>query len=280
MKRQLSDNEKLLLITAGFGALVWLSSLSRKKMSGVGKVKFYKALSEAQRAGVVFGGSPNSLSAEDEQALKRIGEQNGYKQSKGSSLSGKSYAKAFYGYLNAKYKQVAGIGAIQYPYTEYVVKNDRGDTVIIFRDFDEQADLKSAVDYVDEIGDPQTYAYYATLAYIASGGRFVWKSKKIGGQLISRGLEDELYGSTVSHNEERKKRVQILGSAEKGALYPEQFVHKLWESKGAGDDDYYIKSGVLDALNSIYTRKAAKDELLSFYYSSFAKEDLSEEAPF
>lgn len=257
------------LLLIGAAALLLLAA-RKQSAEPVGKVKFYKALAEAQAAGVEFGATSGNLTEDEKTALDRVGKRNNYRQSKRSQQMGRSYAEAFYRYLNGKYKQIAGIGEIEYPFTEYIVRNENGDPIVIFHDYDRETDLRNALDAVDDYANsPELYGEMATYAYIATGGKFVWDSKFVGGtERVAAGVKDELFGSrrgTEDHAQEKKSRRRILATEAKGGKYPVRFAEVL----AAGGDSRAVLNGVLSALRTVRTPQEAQDVLLGAYYKQF-----------
>lgn len=271
------------LVIGGIATLLLLKK--KAGTAGIGKVKFYKALAEAQQRGVRFGMDAASLNKKELAVLQNVGVENGYRQSKKSAEAGKPYPLAFYTYLNNKYKAVAGIGKIEYPYKEYVVKNGNGDAIVVFHDYDRKEDLREAMNLADNAGmTAEEYGYYNTLSYLASGGKFIWKSKYVGGSTaksdrIGLGVEDELFGNRgQKHPEEMKRRRWMLATEKNGGVYPEQFAEQLAHYVPTGEGDSgAVKNGVLQAIRSIGSRKEAEDELLQLYYSQFEVQDSPEE---
>lgn len=275
-----------LLIISGIAIGLYLARNKQKtSVDGVGRVKFYKALAEAQQAGVEFGDKDRKLSEDELHALSLVGYRNNYKQSRRSAESGRSYSEAFYRYLNNKYRAIAGIGEISYPYKEYVVRNDRGDAVIIFHDYDRKEDLRHAMEDVQNyVNNPELYGEMSTYAFIADGGKFVWDSKFVGGtSRVAKGVKDELFGSTKygrfgkeKHPEEKKRRRKILATENKGGQYPEKFAELI----AADGDSIAVRNGVLAALRSVTSPKDAEDILLDIYYRQFDKQTPNFDTPF
>lgn len=276
-----------ILITSA--ALLLLNKARKQSLSGIGKVKFYKAISEAQEEGITFGLDETALNKKELAIMQRVGERNGYKQAKGSKARGHSYAQAFYRYLNNKYKQISGIAAIAYPYKEYVVKDYKGDPIVIFHDYDREQDLKDAIyELVPADNDctTETDGYYYTLAYLANGGKFVWKSKTLkDGTVTLYGVEDELYGShepgtrgrgKANHKAEYKSKRGVLGSEKSGAAYPTKFAEQATSYERDGDS-HDVRNGVLAAIRAVNNRKDAEEILLEDYYERFKTQEMSEE---
>lgn len=276
----------LIILTGLAAGLLLTHKKKHNSLEGVGRVKFYKALAEAQDEGVEFGDKKHILSEDEKQALYLIGKRNNYKQSRSSEASGRGYSEAFYRYLNNKYRAIAGIGEIDYPFQEYIVRNERGDAIVIFHDYDRQLDLKNALDIVDGYtNDPERFGEMATYAYLADGGKFVWESKfSPGKERVARGVKDELFGGSYTygkmgkeaHPEEKKRRRKILATEANGGVYPEKFAEQL----AAGGDSNAVRNGVLAALRSVTSPKDAEDLLLEIYYSQFDRNEPDYHSPF
>lgn len=104
-----------------------------RNVSGVGKAerikrRIYKEVSLAQQAGVDFSKKYPELSTEELDALRELGEQMGWKQSKRAMESGKPYAESYYSSLRRAWNAVSGLdGAIGKAYT---VRDANGNTVL------------------------------------------------------------------------------------------------------------------------------------------------------
>lgn len=126
------------MITAlliGAGAL-WL--LGRKD-KGIGKVerikrRIYKEVSLAQDAGVDFSRKFQDLTGDMRDAIIEVGQSVGWKQSKRSIESGKTYAESYYGSLRRAWNAVSGVQGIG---RAYDVRNADGDVVLTWNDVTE-----------------------------------------------------------------------------------------------------------------------------------------------
>ena len=273
------------LLLIGAFALWFLTK--KKDPEQIGKVKFLKAISEAQKCGFKFGTDKTKFTGREILDLDNIGKSNGYRQTKTSRESGKPYHQAVYDYLNSKFKQIAGIGKIDYPYTPYKIYNENDDLVLEYRDYDPDLDLRKAIDELDAyVNMPRRYGELATYAFLADGGKFVWESKKTkSGTRTAAGVKDELFGSdrtpAETHQYEKKARRKILGSPDKGAQYPVKFAESI-SSNVMIDDSREVLNGVLDALRSCSTPEDAKKYLLDQYYEQYRVEDpqRNEDLPF
>lgn len=259
----------------GLAALL-LYSVKKKGTSGVGKIRPFKALSQAQQGGVKFGTSlpKKKLTKEERKILERVGKENGYTQTWKSKASGKDYPEAVYTYLNNKYNSVAGIGDL--PYEEYIVRNGEGDVVVIYKDYESENILQRAINFVVDnycsTADPEEYGYWNTVVDIAQGRKFVWKSDITGGVLRKRGMEDELFGRGHA-KEERLRRISMLATPQKGGVYPEKYAYELSAHTTVEMSDADIKNGVLEALREFYSPKDAQRKILYIFYDSLNSVD-------
>lgn len=124
-------NTKSLLFALGAAAAVWLIRKA-SGVAGVGKVerikrRIYKEVSLAQKAGVDFSKKFDELDEHDIVALETVGADVGWKQSKRSIESGKSYAQAYYNSLRRAWNAVSGVRGIG---TAYNVKDANGRVVL------------------------------------------------------------------------------------------------------------------------------------------------------
>ena len=109
----------------------------RQGTNGIGKVerikrRIYKEVSMAQDAGVDFSKKYAELTGAELDALQRVGERVGWKQTKRSIESGKPYTESYFGSLRRAWNAVSGcrgIGA-----TSYNVRNANGDVVLTWTD--------------------------------------------------------------------------------------------------------------------------------------------------
>ena len=122
---------KSLLFAIGAAVAVW-AIRKASGIAGVGKVerikrRIYKEVSLAQKAGVDFSKKFDELDEHDIVALETVGSDVGWKQSKRSIESGKSYAQAYYNSLRRAWNAVSGIRGIG---TAYNVKDANGRVVL------------------------------------------------------------------------------------------------------------------------------------------------------
>lgn len=211
----------------------------------------------------------------DDKKLNELAKKFGFRP---SNRSAKSLEEQYFNSLRKAYNAIAGIGKTSLPYRKSTVKNENGDVILIYNDYGTpDQKLRDAYEYIREIPlVGSDAAYWYTLVYIASGGKFLWKDKRKGGVLISRGVEDIL-----KHSErERKMRISYLGSQAKGALTLDQFAHQLWESAHEWDpddtgkvDDSVIYNGVEEAILQCTSRGWAQQEILNFYYNAHKNDE-------
>lgn len=171
-----------------------------------------------------------------------------------ASKSSKSDEERYFEQLRKAYRSIAGTNL---PYKENVVRNENGDVILIYRDYEMDKLPQKAADFVMDRAesmmrtDPQAGGYWATIACIANGLKLIWK----GDGKIHRGVEQLVFGSSAPA--ERKLRISYLASQEKGGVYPEKFAHRLWEESNAESDDQEITDGVLDAIRDCDSRGTA-----------------------
>lgn len=247
-----------------------------RKSAGVGKLpprRYFAEIADAQRNGINFG---EAYDSSNDPILSRLANKYGFRT---SSRSSRSTAEQYFNQLRRQYNAVAGIGATDLPYVESEVHNENGDVIVVYRDYGtKKQQLRDAINYVEEIPlRDADAAYWHTLAYIAGGGKFVWKTKKKAGALISRGTDDILNGS----ERERKARISYLGSEKNGALSPDQFAERLWSSTAGmdydGTDSMTMYDGVEQAILSCDSRGNAERTILNLYYDTHKKQDYTED---
>ena len=105
-----------LLLAIGGAALLWVFKKAAG-INGIGKVerikrRIYKEVALAQKAGVDFTKKYDELSTAAKNALKRIGNEVGWKQSKVAIQNGKAYTDSYYNSLRRAWNAVSGLGGI------------------------------------------------------------------------------------------------------------------------------------------------------------------------
>lgn len=111
---------------------------ARKQAVGVGRLKrrIYVEIEAAQKRGVDFGRKFTDLPSDNVPALAELGEQFGWKQSKRSVESGKTYAEAYYNSLKRAYNAISGVSGIGVPYATHTIKNSDGRTILTWTNYD------------------------------------------------------------------------------------------------------------------------------------------------
>lgn len=271
----------IVMITAlliGAGAL-WLISRKSKGTAGIGAThkqprRIWSEVELAQKRGIDLT-NPDAwkthtevLSAMAQGKIK-------------DGASDKPIEQRYFNQLRRAYKSIAGTNL---PYTENVVHNENDDVILIYRDYNLDKLPAQAAAYMYDLAlqnmnnDPETSAYWATVAQIANGDlKFVWGSTK---DNVHRGVEKLVFGSSVPA--ERKRRISYLASPAKGGQYPEEYAHHLWERSGSAVDDTMITNGVLTALREIDTKGTAIELCKREYLAAHQVEEplLYQDVPF
>ena len=197
-----------------------------------------------------------------------------------ANASGKPDEQRYFNQLRRAYKSVAGTGL---PYDESVVRNEYGDTILVYRDYHLDELPKVAADWIENTfirngGDDTYSAYWKTIADIATGRvKFVWASDG-----VHRGAQQLIFGQSVPA--ERKMRISYLASPAKGGQYPENYAHYLWESVFGTDytTDHDILNGVLDAIRDCISVGQAQQMCVDEYLKAHqpAEQPLWSDVPF
>lgn len=118
------------------GAIALGLAAAKRKENGIGRVKrrIYRELSIAQGKGVDFTGKYFDLTSAQMEAVKQTGEQFGWKQTKRSVESGKSYGEAYYNSLKRAYNAISGVAGIGD--TRYNVRNADGKIILTWHDLE------------------------------------------------------------------------------------------------------------------------------------------------
>lgn len=158
--------------------LIAIALCRKRKHSGIGKLpkrRYFAEIAEAQEHGVDFSWTYDSS---NDNILNDMAKKYGFRT---SSRSSRSTAEQYFNQLRRQYNAVAGIGATDLPYVESEVYNENGDVIVVYRDYGtKEQQLIDAIKYIEDempIRD-QDSAYWHVLAYIAGGGKLVWKNKK------------------------------------------------------------------------------------------------------
>lgn len=238
--------------------------LCNREQHGIGAVRrnWYKEIAELQHNGVDLTLDYDQLDTRQKDAVKYVCNRSGY------TTRSTRYSKpeSFYRSCVSAYRKVAGsVGVINYPYETYNIRNQRGDVILTYNDYDEDRDFQRALSMLPSFGDDlirtDTEAYCATIAFIAQGGKFVWKNKYAPGSKskLLAGVE-ALFGG--NSNGERKLYMGICATPERGGVYWEKFAERL-------NLDEDLRGGVEDAIRSCNSRKLAKDIIMDAYYKTF-----------
>lgn len=94
-------------------------------------------------------------------------------------------------------------------------------------------------------------AYYRTLYAIAKGLKFRWKDDR-----YTKGVKGELYGGKTNVQGERNARKQYIN--DKTGITPQRFAESI---AAYNSDDYYVLSGILDAIKEVRTPAEAVEVL-------------------
>lgn len=269
--------EKILGVASVAILAIAIAKQKKQNAESVGKLKrrIYAEMEALQKAGLLFDVRWNELSPDEKRKFEEYAKYFGYRI---GAKSTKTLGESYYNNIRREYNKIAGIGATRIPYTKHEITDFKGDVVLEVRDYGGQDGvLEKAIaeydrDYIKDMYD----AYWATLSYLAQGGKFVWSDKK------NYGVQEELFGGEP-HPEERKARISILAKKEKGGLTPNGFAHILWQRNENNADDLTIKNGVLEALSKVYTKKQAQKEVFDRYLQDnqiYEYDDEDYKAPF
>lgn len=265
-------------IITGFAlVLIALAGRNRKKMEsikGVGAAKpkrrIWTEIQKAQEAGIDLS-NPTGYKGK-EKILRSMA----YGKL-ARSVSAKPDEQRYFNQLRRAYKSIAGTVL---PHDQSVVRNEHGDVILVYNDYHLDQLPQKAADWVEQqaqqnAGAPYEYGYWATVAAIARGKKFVWKSKG-----AHRGIEQLIFGKSAPG--ERKLRISYLASPDKGGVYPEEFAHSLWERNDGAQDDQEITNGVLEAIRNTTSVGAAQQACVSDYMDAHQVSEpaLYEDVPF
>lgn len=242
------------------------------QVSGIGAAKFkrriYHEIAELQKD-VDF---TNSFEDQTERGIRMIERNCNILNDMYPNRKRKVEPKRYFNQLRRAYNSIAGIGETTLPFKESKVTNDNGDVILVYRDYGTQhMQLIDAIDWLREVTsatDGQMIGYNETLIFLANGGKLVWNNSK---NNIHKGLQAEILAR--GSNAERKSRISILANPNKGGIYPDTLAHQIWQSNSSYRelDDYYIKEGVLSALQTITSAGQAQNEILRQYYDAHTK---------
>lgn len=260
---------------------VYLLAHKNNSVSGIGATRkrkaprrIWKELEAAQRAGIDLS-DPNGWE-NNKGVLDRIMFTH---EATPHSKSSKPTHQLYFNQLRRAYKSIAGTTL---PHDQSVIKNEYGDTVLVYNDYHlDQLPARASEYILNETlpglgNDYSAIGYWATIAAIAQGQKFVWTSKG-----VHRGVQQLVFGG--NNPSERKARISYLASLEKGGMYPEMFAHKVWESYTDGNgDDQEITDGVLEALRTCTSVGQAQEACVNAFISAHQSQEplLYEDVPF
>ena len=265
---------------AGAGALFFIGSaiagaIKRKRegVEGIGtlrnKRRIWSEVEDAQRAGIDLS-DPTGYEGK-ENILKRMAD-----GKLKPSASGKPLEVRYFNQLRRAYKSIAGTTL---PYTESQVRNEYGDTILIYRDYHldtlPQTAAKAILDDMEtQPNGGEWVVYWYTIASIALGRiKFVWNDKG-----VHRGAGTLIFGHSAP--EERKQRISYVATPEKGGVYPEVYAHRLWEGVFTGSDTQDILDGILEAIRNCTSVGAAQERCVTHYLKDNIQDDPGEDLPF
>lgn len=246
-----------------------VGALGRKKRT------IWREIETAQHAGVDFEAAFDEA---DAKVLNSIARQFNFEKSPRTLKDGRvqSSAEQYFNTLRRTYQTIAGIGTTDLPFIKSVITNGNGDVILEYKDYgDKEEQLERAINWIaDELPIRSTNdAYWHALAYIAKGGKFVWKTKSHNDHVLNFGV-DSIF--TSPHNKaaaERKLHANILGSEKRGAIYPADLVDRLWQKYSDTADYQDVADGVEQALLMIQNRKQALQEILQMYYAMHTQQE-------
>ena len=258
-----------LLIAAG---AIWLLR-QNKSVSGIGAAKrkprrIWAEVEAAQKAGIDLTDPTGYMHHENE--LRRMA------QGKlSASKSEKPDEQRYFAQLRRAYKSIAGTNL---PYRTYNIRNEFGDIILTYNDYELNKLPQTAADYVESEErlsptDPFGIGYWSTIAEIALGQlKFVWKTNE---KKTLRGVESLVFGTSAP--KERKLRISYLASPEKGGVYPEKYAHRLWESwlsdMDMSLDDMEILDGVIEAIRTCQSVGQAQQICIDEYLSAHQQQE-------
>lgn len=259
--------------TAYFVGIAIAGAIKRKRAqqgtSGIGAVKrsprrIWAEVEQAQRHGIDFT-DPNGWKEHTDvlewMAHGKLRE----------SDSAKPEEQRYFNQLRRAYNSIAGTNL---PYKESIVRNENGDVILMYRDYElEKLPQKAAQWVLDTYNEP----YALTMAAIATGTKFVWNSSK---DRVHRGVQELIFGKSAPN--ERKQRISYIATPEKGGVYPEAFAHSIWEHFDMTGDTQEITDAVLEAIRYCTSVKGAQQMCIDEYMKAHQAEPdlLYQDIPF
>lgn len=120
------------------GAIALGLGKAKNHATGIGRIKrrIYVEIEAAQNKGVDLEQKFMELPNSQKISLEETGRNFGWKQSKRSTESGKTYAEAYFNSLKRAYNAISGIYGIgATPYTSHSVRNGNGHVILTWRDY-------------------------------------------------------------------------------------------------------------------------------------------------
>jgi len=259
---------------AAFGAWVayrfYQGYVVERRVDGVGKIKrrIYHEMQSLQHSNVPLNETWDRLTSEEQNAVERIARQYNYVQ---SASSKKSYGEAYY---NSIRRQYAAISGTSLPCEESYVYNSNGDEIIRYRDYGTQEQqMQGAKNWIEESirpGGGINDAMFATLLYIANGGKFIWSQ-------TPGGVKQECFATSGSAEAERKARISYLASKNKGGKTVLAVAHQIFERYDI--DDMVARDAVCQVLLSYQSVAEVNNEIYTMYVDAHQKQNPND-APF
>lgn len=258
------------LVLIGLGAA--LLACIHKRTGGIGKVarrNIFAEIEYLQGYGVPLHGDWDAVDKTDQDIVVKTMLMSGYKKLTRDNTKWRElhelYAPVYYKQLCRQYLKLVNpaIGKINYPHTTHTIKNSRGDVVVTYNNYDPDRDMQDALEWGE--GETSNDPYLRTIYAIAAGNKFVWKGKRKGGELITRGLADTLFYSRTGLEGERRAYKGIIDNKNGWTVdkFVEQYLHDM---PGAAD-------GMQQALREFPKPSDARNYILSMYYKTFETPD-------
>lgn len=260
-----------------YGLLVISFWEKNDAIHGIGATKrkprrIWAEVSDAQDAGIDLT-NPNGWESSKGKLDKLMAYHNAHINSK----SDKPSHQLYFNQLRRAYKSIAGTNL---PCENYTVRNENGDVILIYNDYNLQELPQKAAGWVYDQAcqntDAEFAGYWITIAQIAQGKKFVWPGKG-----VHRGICQLVFG--VNQPSERKLRISYLASPEKGGVYPEPFAEHEW-SDGLADrwDAQDFMNGVLMAFKECNSVGQAQQMCADEYINAHQLEEpaLFQDVPF
>lgn len=245
-----------------------------RQQSGVGAVKakrrIFTEMAAVQQAGINLSDKFTDLTSAQVKQLEALVRQFHFT---GSTRSSKTVAEQFYNSIRRMYNAISGIGSTKLPARDVsYIFNDRGDQIMQYIDYGTQEQIfeDAKAWFYDALVATGQNGFYATIYYIATGGKFRWDDNKRNGEVVSMGVKNSILSVRGDAAAERKMRISYL---KKDGSTPDQFAHSVWESGDGSGDLSYIRDGVLDALLQFVSVGQCQQYILENYYSSLEQQD-------